>query len=93
MSVFEAKTGNSESSKVSPDTIVTLGERRYEQLKKGLEREHKGKFVLILIGKGSHHIVGSTRVEVLQHQERKFPGTQGYVRRIGESDDGRAIWF
>ena len=62
--------------------VARDGEAVYQSLRKQLEVEHKGKFVLINVQTGEY-VLGETTEEVTQCFWQSYGKVPGYLRGIG----------
>ncbi len=87
---YQNRSLKDDSEKLDPISVIEIGERQYQSLKKALESAHQGSFVFINVRTGEF-VVADTRGEVMDKHQELFPGAQGFLRRIGELDDGGQI--
>jgi hypothetical protein len=70
------------SSNPSIQEIVQKGNDIYSKIRKDLEPQNNGKYVVIEVGSGEH-FTGDTRDEAIAKAKVKFPNVVMFVQRIG----------
>lgn len=68
--------------KYSTNELVSLGEKRYQELKMQLEPAHKNEFVVIEVDSGDYFIDRDSTRALLKAQ-KQYPQTIFYLARIG----------